>query len=86
MTTALPVSSLTSIDNQASRLPNFRTISDASAFIGALPYTKEVRKGRKKSDLHVNNFEGFSVNGLAYVHIHWVGVCVPVLINDPKDG
>ena len=83
MTTTLPVSSLTSIDNQASRLPNFRTISDASAFIGALPYTKNAREGRIIGDLHVNNFEGISVDGLAYMYVH---VWASVLINDPKNG
>jgi len=82
----LPVSSRTSIESQANRLPTFRTISDASAFIGALTFVKEVQGGRKMCDPHVNNFEGVSINGLTYVHVHWAGAWAPVLINDPKDG
>jgi len=70
MKKTLPVSSRTSIESQANRLPTFRTISDASAFIGALAFVKEVRGGRTICDPHVNNFEGVSINSLTYVHVH----------------
>lgn len=86
MKKTLPVSSRTSIESQANRLPTFRTISDASAFIGALAFVKEVREGRITCNPHVNNFKGISINGLTYVHVRCAGAWEPVLINDTKDG